>query len=80
VDKDEMATELTELRAIFTRSLVATSDLDAGRTLEASDISAKKPAGGIPPQRLDDLIGRKLVRRVQRDGVFSFDDFGSDEG
>ncbi|MGH3768486.1 MAG: N-acetylneuraminate synthase family protein [Pseudonocardiaceae bacterium] len=67
VDKDEIAAELAPMRALFGRSLVARGALPAGHVLTAGDLIAKKPAGGIPPNRLGSLIGRRLRRPVQPD-------------
>jgi N,N'-diacetyllegionaminate synthase len=67
VDKDEIAAKLAPMRALFGRSLVARGALPAGHVLTASDLIAKKPAGGIPPTRLDSLIGRRLNRPIQPD-------------
>lgn len=67
VDKDEVATELAPMRALFGRSLVARRVLPAGHALQASDLTAKKPAGAIPPARLESLIGRRLRRALHPD-------------
>lgn len=67
VDKDEVATELAPMRALFGRSLVAHDALAAGHVLAASDLIAKKPADGIPPTRLESLIGRRLRRALLAD-------------
>ncbi|HSL08246.1 MAG TPA: N-acetylneuraminate synthase family protein [Pseudonocardiaceae bacterium] len=67
VDKDEVATELAPMRALFGRSLVARRALPAGHPLQASDLTAKKPAGAIPPARLESLIGRRLRRALHPD-------------
>jgi N,N'-diacetyllegionaminate synthase len=67
VDKDEVATELAPMRALFGRSLVARRALPAGHMLAASDLTAKKPGGGIPPARLESLVGCRLRRALQPD-------------
>jgi N-acetylneuraminate synthase len=67
VDKDEIATELAPMRALFGRSLVARGALPAGHVLTARDLIAKKPAGGIPPARLGSLIGCRLNRPLLPD-------------
>ncbi|MGB7796774.1 MAG: N-acetylneuraminate synthase family protein, partial [Pseudonocardiaceae bacterium] len=67
VDKDEVAIELTPMRTLFGRSLVARRALPAGHILAASDLTAKKPAGGIPPTRLESLLGRRLTRALHPD-------------
>mgnify|MGYP001803346218 FL=1 len=49
------------------RSLVAATDLPAGRTIHAHDLVAKRPGDGICPTQLADLIGRTLANPLARD-------------
>jgi len=45
------------------KKLVAARDLPVGHALSADDILAKSPAdGGLPPYRLDELVGKRLLR------------------
>ena len=45
------------------KKLVAARDLPAGHVLSGGDILAKSPAdGGLPPYRLDELVGKRLLR------------------
>lgn len=67
VDKDAAATAKGRLRATFGRSLVARRPLAAGHVLREEDLAAKKPAGGVPPAALDDLVGRALTRALAPD-------------
>jgi N,N'-diacetyllegionaminate synthase len=62
------------VRALFTRSIVAASDLEAGSVLAQTDLAVKKPAGGLPPERLHELVGRRLRRAVPADTPLSEDD------
>jgi N-acetylneuraminate synthase len=73
-DKDEAADTLVEMRRLFTRSLVARHDLDAGHVLERGDLVAKKPGTGVPPDRAEELLGRPLLRGVAADQLLSLDD------
>lgn len=74
VDKDAMAAETAPLRRLFTRSLVAGRDLPAGTVLGREDLAVKKPGTGLPPERLDDVVGRRLRRAVVRDQVLTMED------
>lgn len=74
VDKDAVAAELDDVRRLFTRSVVAATDLDAGTVLSEAHLALKKPAGGLPPERLPDLVGRRLRRPVAADTQVSEDD------
>lgn len=67
VDKDEAAEEMAPMRALFQRSLVPVRPLPAGHVLEHGDLIAKKPGTGLPPQRLEELLGRRLRRDVAAD-------------
>jgi len=74
VDKDAFAREMTPLRQIFTRSLVARQALPAGTVLTRDHLAIKKPGTGLSPDRLDEVIGRRLRRPVQADQVLVADD------
>ena len=64
VDKDQAAAEAQPLRAIFTKSLVARIDLPSGTILQADQLVAKKPGTGVLPERLGDIVGRRLVNNL----------------
>jgi N-acetylneuraminate synthase len=62
VDKNKMAEEMTPLRNLFTKSIVAEVDLPRGAVLTLEALSVKKPGTGIPADRLTSMIGRRLRR------------------
>ena len=74
VDKDVMAVEMQPLRDVFTRSLVARTDLPAGTVLREDHLAAKKPGTGIPVRRLSELVGRRLRRALAADDLLREDD------
>jgi N-acetylneuraminate synthase len=78
VDKDSSAEELTPLRRMFTRSVVARSALAAGTVLRAEHLISKKPGTGIPANRLPELVGARLTRDVQADELLADTDFQRD--
>jgi N-acetylneuraminate synthase len=61
-DKDLTAETMGPLRRVFTRSLVARTDLAAGTILTAEHLASKKPGLGISPERLPSVVGRRLNR------------------
>ncbi|MBO9606990.1 MAG: N-acetylneuraminate synthase family protein [Paenibacillaceae bacterium] len=75
LDKAAAVRELEPLRHMFARSLVARTDLPAGTVLAESMVAAKKPGGGMPPERLPAIVGRTLRRPVTADEPFADDDF-----
>ena len=74
VDKEAIAGEFSELRATFTKSIVARKNLEAGTILGKDDLTLKKPGTGIPAVRLPEVIGRRLKRSVSKDTLISEDD------
>ncbi len=74
VDKDALAGQTDPLRRIFTRSIVARGALPAGTVLEPAHLALKKPGSGLAPERLPDVIGRRLRRDVATDQLLSVED------
>lgn len=74
VDKDRMAASLGELRAIFSKSVVARAALPAGTVLREEHLTAKKPGTGIPAGRLRELLGSRLKIDVQPDHILGEED------
>lgn len=67
VDKDASAAETAPLRRVFTRSIVARQALPAGTVLTRAHLAVKKPGTGLPPARLDEIVGKRLARDVEAD-------------
>ena len=74
LDKDASAQETAPLRKLFTRSLVASADLPAGTVLAREHVAIKKPGTGLSPDRLDEIVGRRLARAVTTDQVLAAED------
>lgn len=54
------------------RSLVAKRDISKGKTIEYDDLTWKRPASGISPKFIDDVIGKKVARVVETDEVLKW--------
>jgi len=67
VDKDQVAGDLFPMRQLFTKSIVARSALASGTILKAEHLTLKKPGTGLPPEKLLEIIGRRLARAVSAD-------------
>jgi N-acetylneuraminate synthase len=71
LDKNQMAEDLSPLRDLFTKSVVARAALPAGLVLTADHLTTKKPGTGIAAARLPELVGRRLKRSVDADTLLS---------
>lgn len=56
------------------RSLVAVKDIPAGKTVEKSDFTWKRPATGISPKYLKEVIGKKTTQFIQKDSSIKWND------
>jgi len=64
VDKDRMAVELSEMRALFNKSVALKQDQPTGTVLTKAMLTTKKPGTGIPAKDLHKCIGKTLKRDV----------------
>jgi N,N'-diacetyllegionaminate synthase len=64
LDKQAVAAEMTELKTIFGKSVVAAHDLPSGHVLTPTDLTLKKPGTGIPAARLGEVIGKRLRKSL----------------
>jgi N,N'-diacetyllegionaminate synthase len=74
LDKNASAQETEPLRKLFTRSLVASANLPAGTVIAREHVAIKKPGTGLQPERLEEVIGRRLARPVTVDQVLAAED------
>ena len=56
------------------KSLVLSKNLTQGSTLKSEDIVAKTPARGISPLEYDNIIGKKITKKLNKDHYIQFDD------
>jgi|SaaInlV_120m_DNA_4_1040238.scaffolds.fasta_scaffold06363_3 sialic acid synthase SpsE len=57
------------------RSLVALKDIPKGKIIEESDLTFKRPAHGISPRSIDDLIGKEASNDIDEDSVLHWNMF-----
>lgn len=74
VDKDAMAESMSEMRAIFGKSIVTAHALPARHALETRDIAFKKPGSGLPPNYAPHILGRVLRRSLPADAQLREED------
>ncbi|MCC6599084.1 MAG: N-acetylneuraminate synthase family protein [Crocinitomicaceae bacterium] len=59
-------------RANARRSLVAAKNIPHGKVIEFSDLTWKRPASGISPRDIDQVLGKKASRIIQEDEVLKW--------
>jgi N-acetylneuraminate synthase len=64
-----------EQRKKMRRSIVAARDLIAGIKVSVNDFDVKRPGTGLAPEKIEQLVGKKLAHDIKADTVISETDF-----
>ena len=70
-----MVKELSSYRKIFFRSLSLNKSLKKGNIVGKNDLTLKKPGTGIPPNKLNLIVGKKLKKNVKTNKLLNIKDF-----
>ena len=74
IGSDNSPREITQGELInrenLAKSLVATRHVSKGETITRDMICVKSPGQGVQPDRLDELIGKKSKREIEKNGFF----------
>ncbi len=57
------------------RSLVALKDIPAGKVVDRSDLTFKRPAHGVSPRFIDEIIGKTTAVNIKEDDVIKWNMF-----
>lgn len=68
-----------DTRQAAQKSIVATRALSRGAVLQKSDLSSKRPSGGLMPRWTDHLVGKRLLRDLQADDAIQASDIEGGE-
>jgi N-acetylneuraminate synthase len=77
VDKDRLERDAGDLRQIFGRSLALRHALPAGTSLREEHLTLKKPGGGLQPEDLPQVLGRRLRHELAADRLLRLEDLES---
>ncbi len=60
---------------IFRRSIVAEKNIQKGQIITTSDISLKRPGGGLQPKFFKKIIGKKSKKFIKKDSLIKMSNF-----
>jgi N-acetylneuraminate synthase len=72
-------TEAEKGNAKFRRSLYVVQDVKAGEVLTPDNVRSIRPGYGLAPKFYNELLGKKVVKDVQRGTALTFDLVGNDD-
>ena len=59
-------------RANARRSLVAARAIPEGKVIDRDDLTWKRPAKGISPKFIEDVVGKKAVKNIEEDEILTW--------
>lgn len=66
-------------REVLGKSLVAGCDIDKGSTITREMVVVKSPGQGLPPYKLDNLVGRSISRAMREGDFFFYSDLAKNQ-
>lgn len=71
IDKDFLSDEVINIRRLFSKSLYANRDMQAGEVIHPEDIGIKKPYNekAIPIDSYKQIVGKKLMKDIKKDEI-----------
>ena len=61
-------------KIIARKSIHLKHDLPAGHLITSKDLEMKRPGNGISPMDIENVIGRRLIKSLQKESMLSFKD------
>jgi N-acetylneuraminate synthase len=73
--KIEALEDEASARANARRSLVALKDIPRGKMIEKEDLTFKRPAHGVSPKFIDEVVGKTALVDIKDDDLIKWDMF-----
>lgn len=64
-----------KMKILARRSLVAIKNIAKGDLLSEENIGFRRPGNGIPPSRIDDILGKNATKHINKGSLLKFGDF-----
>jgi N,N'-diacetyllegionaminate synthase len=74
VDKSDLG-KLLDMKRVFEKSIVTATAVRAGDVLSRETLAFKKPGTGIRADRVEQVLGKRVLRDLPADHMLSEDDF-----
>ena len=63
-----------EIKKVARKSIVLNQDVKKGSILQREMLSIKRPGTGIPPKNIDEIIGKTVIKDLNKNHVLKWDD------
>ncbi len=73
--KKEIQVEETEVKNIVRKSIITCEEIKAGEIFTKENLTIKRPGTGMPPQEIENIVGKKAKRDLKRDTLITKKDY-----
>lgn len=75
IEKNELESSVVQRRGLY-----VSSDIKSGSVISKKDITPLRPLkkGGIPPYEIEKVVGKKLLRDIDKDSMLTWEDIQND--
>ncbi len=74
--KEPTPAEIANMKGMR-RSIVAKTDIPVNTEIRTEMLTFKRPNTGIPPAKIDNIIGKRTTRAIQSDSIITWEDISS---
>ena len=74
VDKDEIASRMSEMKKVFQKSIVSIIDIPKGTIITEEMIGFKKPGTGIPASKVETVLGMCTKKDIAKDRIINLEE------
>jgi len=74
LDKDEIASHMSEMKKVFQKSIVSIKDIPKGTIITEKMIGFKKPGLGIPASQFNKVLGKRSKKKISINSLISMED------
>jgi N-acetylneuraminate synthase len=74
VDKDQMANNLSDMRALFNKSIILAKTVYKGTVITRECLTLKKPGVGLPSRDIDKCVGKTVNKTLDKDYFLKWED------
>ena len=72
--KNEITNNISKMRELFTKSLAFNNDMNIGDIITKDSLVLKKPGTGIPIDKINEVIGKELIKDVCANRLLNWND------
>ena len=74
VEKDKIASRMSEMKEVFQKSIVSIVDISKGSIITEEMVGFKKPGTGIPASQINEVLGKRSKTYIAKENLIKKED------